>query len=181
MCYCQSNILYKMVLSINLFAALCDLNPIMHSSKHIFCVAHYKWVQPISVLTFAIFSSTDTVSFHNFFPWHKQWHKTCCSKHGIMERRNQASLAVTAQAAAPAMVLALTKLMQKFLSVQCVTSLQDRPPLVPAALKPALYSNSRLVTTHLVVAPLAPSLKKELCNISKRPNQNTVCNLKGLE
>lgn len=68
MCYCQSNILYKMVLSIILFAALCDLNPIMHSSKHTFCVAHYKWVQPISVLTFAIFFLHWHSVFSQFFP-----------------------------------------------------------------------------------------------------------------
>lgn len=58
MCYCQSNLLYKT--SIILFAALCDLNSIMHSFNNTLCVAHYKWVEPFSVLTFAIF----------FLPWH---------------------------------------------------------------------------------------------------------------
>lgn len=78
------------------------------------------------------------------------------SKHGIMERQNQAFLLVTAQATAPATVLTLTKTMQEYLCLQGATSLQDRPPLTPAALKPALYSDSRLVTAHLIVAFLSP-------------------------
>lgn len=48
-------------------------------------------------------------------------------------------------------------------------------PLVPAALKPALYSNSRLVTTHLDVASLAPSLKKTSCETFPNGQTRILC------
>lgn len=103
MCYCQSNVLYKT--SIILFAALCDLNSIMHSFKNTLSVAHYKWVEPISVLTFAIL----------FLHWHSVFSLLFSLAQQMVEKMlqqtryhgevNSGIPSCHCQAAAPAMVL----------------------------------------------------------------------------
>lgn len=159
MSYCQSNILYKMVLSIILFAALCDLSPIMHSFKNTLTVAHYKWEEPISDLTFAIFFLHSVFSL--FFPlaqpvvekmlqqtWYHGEMKSgiltchcpgCSSCHGTYSDQANARISIPAVCD---------------ISAGQITSGACCP------------QNSRLVTTHFVVTPLVPSLKKSCATFS---------------